>query len=338
MRKVYFHIGFGKTGSSSLQAYLSLNPTLQSGKDEKLLYCCFQKDGTVISGDQITEGARATPLKYLSSLPDAAEWLDASLAKNNLDDIFQQGFTPVFSQEDWGRRAGHFKNSKLFDQLDIDVYVIVYVRPQVEWFNSAWWQWFAWSEKFTTPTDVINAWGYRFMQWGAQIGSWKRQARVKGVIVRLMPSDVVLDFQDVMQISGAEQSVAIERSNVSLSPILIKLLKKYPYLRSTHSADVDLILSRYLKFDGKTPWVLDQEIIEKVINATHEDNINLLNMLDPVSRQQMLDDRKWWDTPYYENRKVWEEQEFQLTEVELQKVIGQILPALIELGRKQTSY
>ena len=105
MRKVYFHIGFGKTGSSSIQTYLSANPIQQSVVNEKFLYCCFEKNGAIISGDQVTKGAQATPLKYLSSFPDAAEWHDTSVAKSELDKIFDQGFIPVFSQEDWGRWA-----------------------------------------------------------------------------------------------------------------------------------------------------------------------------------------------------------------------------------------
>lgn len=335
MRKVYFHIGFGKMGSSSLQTYLSANPIQQSTANERLLYCCFQEDGSIISGAQVTEGARMAPLKYLSSFPDAAEWQNASAARGELDKIFEQGFVPIFSQEDWGRRAGHFKNSKLFDQLDIEVYAIVYVRPQVDWFNSAWWQWFAWSDKFSTPADVVNAWGYNFMQWGDQIGSWNRLSRVKGVTVRLLPTDVVVDFLDVMQIPSNKRPIQSERSNVSLSPILIKLLIKYPYLRSTHSADVDLILSRYLKFEGKTPWVLDHEIIEKIQKVTYEDNIQLLSLLDATSRQKMQDDPRWWDQSYYQSRVTWQEQDFQMTEEELGQVVGQILPALIELGRGQ---
>jgi len=337
MRKAYFHIGFGKTGSSSLQAYLSANPIHLTANNEKLLYCSFQRDGTILHGDKIAACAQQSPLKYEASFPDAAEWQDASLARKELDRIFEQGYTPIFSQEDWGRRAGHFKDSKLFDQLNIDVHAVVYVRPQVDWFNSAWWQWFAWSEKFSSPEDVIKAWGYKFMQWGNQITPWKRLSRVKGVTVRLQVSDIVKDFLELMGGEAREKEYIVERNNISLSPILIKLLKRYPILRSAHSADVDSILSRYLQFEGRPPWVLNSQLITDILDATREDNILLMAMLDPSSRELMQNDPRWWDADCFVNNRVWKEADYRLSENELLAVTGKVLPALIDLGRKQTS-
>ena len=160
MRKAYFHIGFSKTGSSSLQGYLSFNPVHETRKThEKLMYCSFEKGGKIIYGEDLLKSAISTPLKYSSSFSGIAEQLENSKTKLELDKIFEQGVTPIFSQEDWGRTAEHFKHSDFFGQLELDVYVIVYVRPQVDWFNSAWWQWFAWNGDFVTPKDVIDAWG-----------------------------------------------------------------------------------------------------------------------------------------------------------------------------------
>jgi len=338
MRKVYFHIGFGKTGSSSLQAYLSFNPLHEiKATQEKLLYCSFEKNGKLLHGNELIEAAQNSPLKYSSSYPGIAEFGDLGVVKAEIDKIFEQGFTPIFSQEDWGRRAGHFKNSDFFDQLDVDVSVIVYVRPQVDWFNSAWWQWFAWAGQFELPGDVIKAWGCNFILWGSQIASWKRLRRVKDVSVRLHPSDIVEDFMGILGATPVEGGFVPARNNVSLSPTLIKLLKKYPSLRDTHSADVDSILSRFVKFEGKTPWFIEPQLVNQIIDATREDNLKLMGMLDEPSRRLMENDPRWWDVGHYETRKLWREEDFQLTEGELYSIIEQVIPALIKVGRESAN-
>jgi len=334
MRKIIFHIGFGKTGSSSLQAYLSANPIHQTKTQENLLYCCFHNDDTILHGDAIIRKARSSPIKYVASNPNIAEQADNSETKYQLDKILRQDFIPIFSQEDWGRRAGSFKNSNFFEQLDVDVHVIVYVRPQVDWLNSAWWQWFAWDEDFKRPADVIAAWGYNFMLWGKQIDLWKNLPRVKNVTVRLHPSDITEDFLQLLGVNQRAEHTDAGRVNVSLSPALIKLLIKYPSLRKIHSADVDSILSNFIKFEGKTPWIVDAELVNKIIVATYADNIKLLDMLDEPSRVLMKNDPRWWDATCYESKKFWKEEDFQLREDELFSIIEQTIPALIKLSRK----
>ena len=334
-KKIYVHIGFGKTGSSSLQSYLSFNPLHEiKESQEKLLYCSFEESGKLLHGNELIEAAQNSPLKYSSSYPGIAEFRDLGVVKAEIDKIFDQGFTPIFSQEDWVRSASHFANSNFFDQLDVDVSAIVYVRPQADWFNSAWWQWFAWTGQFKMPSDVINAWGWNFMLWGSQIASWQRLRRVNDISVRLHSSDIVDDFMRLLGATSVAGGFVPERNNVSLSPTLIKLLKKYPLLRETHSADVDSILSRFLRFEGKTPWVIESQFVNRIIDATREDNLKLMGMLDEPSRRLMESDPRWWDVSHYEARKLWTEEDFKLTEVELYSIIEQAIPALIKVGRE----
>ena len=318
-----------------MQAFLSCNPVHDSVKTgEKLLYCAFQKNGKILYGNELVENARKTPLKYCSSFPEVTELADLAVVKHELDNIYEQGYTPIFSQEDWGRRAGYFKNADFFSRLDCDIHAVVYVRPQVDWFNSAWWQWYAWHEKFSVPRDVIGAWGFNFMLWGNQIATWKRLARVQEVTVRLHPADIVLDFMELIGIQPSKDHVVPPKNNISLSPTLVKLLKRYPALRQTHSADVDSILSNFIKFEGKTPWFLEPVLVNQILENTKEDNLRLQTMLDAPSKVAMEQDQRWWDVKYYENRKVWSEDEFKLTENELFLIVEQVIPALLKLGRE----
>lgn len=329
--KIYIHIGFGKTGSSSIQSFLSFNPNLgMSGLHEKLLYCCFNNDGGISFGKELSNLAMNSPLKYTSSSPEVACFTNLTKTRDQLDKIFSAGYTPIFSQEDWGRRSSEFKNANFFSTLGCSAHVIAYVRPQVEWLNSAWWQWFAWINEFTKPGDIIDAWGYSFILWADQIAKWKTVPNVEGMEVRLQTSDVVADFMALLKIQNNPGIIFPERTNISLSPTLIKLLLRFPEIRNVHSAEVDVILSNLLKFEGQTPWIIDWELIDKIINATHADNQRLLGMLDENSRKLMANDPRWWDAGSYSNRTLYTMPDLKLSEQELFDIVGQAIPALIK--------
>ena len=277
MRKVYLHIGLGKTGSSSLQSFLSFNPEFQHPEtNEKFLYCAILKEGKIIFGDELKRRAERTPLKYFASAPAIANMESLDVLKSELDRLFQAGYTPIFSHESWCQRAGDFRNSNFFNKLDIFADVIVYVRPQVEWLNSAWWQWLAWEKSFNRPQDVIDAWGYACMPWASQISEWGELDGVKNITVRLQPTDIVEDFLDLFKQNPTLGMSQKYRVNTSLPPILIKFLLKYPFLRSTHKAHVDIILSKFLKFEGKSPWIIGTELGHRIITAHRLDNEKLL--------------------------------------------------------------
>jgi hypothetical protein len=334
MRKVYLHIGFGKTGSSSLQSFLSFNPEFQHPEtNEKLLYCCILEDGKIVFGDELKRRAKKNPSKYLSSAPEIANMETIDALRSELDRIFEKGYTPIFSQEDWGRRAGDFRISNFFNELDILVGVIVYIRPQVDWLNSAWWQWFAWEKSFKRPQDVIDAWGYNFMLWGYQISQWKSLEGVKEITVRLQPTEIIEDFLGLFKQASVHGMSQKYRVNPGYPPLLIKFLLKYPALRSTHSSRVDIILSRFFKFEGKSPWIVDTELTHQIISATRLDNEKLLGMLDEASQEIMKNDPRWWDAEYYKRRYVFSEKDLELSSGEIFSIITQGIRGFINLGK-----
>lgn len=333
--KIYFHIGFGKTGSSALQSYLSFNSEhgFQNSKG-KLLYCSFKKNGDIVFGDKLKEEAERSSLKYIASDPEIAQKWSHRRTRQQLSKILKAGYTPLFSQEDWGRRAGEFLSADMFSKLNCTVHLIVYVRPQVEWFNSGWWQWWAWSDAFKKPVDVINAWGFEFMLWADQINKWKNIPNVEGVTVRVQSSDIVEDFLRIFDVAKNIVDQHEARNNTSLSPMLIKLLLALKGIRDVHFADVDTILSKYITFEGKSPWMIDSCLSESIINATKNDNILLMSMLSDENRDKMRHDPRWWDKEYYSGREVWKEEDFELTQKDMYEILKQAIPTLIELGRK----
>lgn len=331
MNKVVLHIGFGKTGSSSLQSYLSLNPVHE--KDgRKLLYCGLETDGHVRHGEELRRAASNTPLGYVSSLPDVSKTGNLQRTKAEIGELTQAGFIPIFSQEDWGRRAADFVKTDFLNKVGCSAHVIVYVRPQVEWFNSGWWQWWAWMEKFSKPSDVIDSWGFDFMRWGKQIAEWSVVPGVEKITVRLHPKNTVEDC--LAAVGGFRPKAKIEKSNVSLGPMLIKILKRYPELRTPHSSDVDLLLSEFFEFKGDTPWVMDTGFSSRIIENCREDNLFLMDFLDPKSKTIMQEDARWWTEEAYADRRVWEEEELTLQPSEYEEILDKALWKIVAVGQR----
>ena len=84
--------------------------------------------------------------------------------------------------------------------------VVAYVRPQIEWFNSAWWQWWTWRDEFDTPADLLRQWrgGWRpgFMRWRTQLAPWLVNPSVDGLTVRLYRRDTLPDFLELLGAAG----------------------------------------------------------------------------------------------------------------------------------------
>ncbi len=331
-RKIILHVGVGKTGSSSLQSFLSFSPYLVSadGKQE-FIYCCFNQNGGISAGTDLTKLAGCSLLQYSASETDIARAEHIPQTKSDLEEIFSAGCTPIFSQEGWSYRADEFRKSKFLLGIDCTAHVIVYVRPQVEWFNSAWWQWFVWSGKYASPEDFIAKRGFKIMLWADLIAKWKDVPGVESVRIRLQTKDIVEDFRRLLGIAEVTGLSPSPKVNVGLNQTLIKLLLRYPELRGENSADVDAVLQKHFVFEGATPWVLGTELISKIITETYADNQRLLEMLDEESRQSMQSDRRWWDPEFYASRAEVLKKELKLSRNEMIDIIDQAIPALSRL-------
>lgn len=299
---IILHVGAGKCGSSSLQAHMSNNP-LFSADDASAHYeyVCITRDGNLLRGEEIGLYSRMSPYGCQVSAGADAPWAaeEAALERlsTQLRQVIAQGRTPVASQECWLRQAWLFTNNETLPRLGVRAKVVAFVRPQVPYLISSWWQWGVWvSPDF--PKWVEE--GKRNHRWTAQICPWQSAPGVDSVEVYTVDGDVVATFLGSLGVT-IENS---ERRNIGLDANLLNYLRRRKDLRSMHNPVVEFILQQRLapNADG-TPWLLEHDKIAELIAFYREDNLKLLSLLSGDARRAMEQDPHWWDPAAYSSRK-----------------------------------
>jgi hypothetical protein len=294
------HIGASKCGSSALQYALTRHPMFESAST-RFTYVCIRKGGVVRAGKDLAAEARSRPQGFNKSV--SARTL-ASLGADTLGRVGEQireivdGSTQaILSNEGWLKHSQVFESNRLLTALELEAHVICFVRPQVSVLNSGWWQWGAW-----TGNPLAQWVGRRAsrLKWASMVKKWSNVPGVKRVGVRLLSDDIVGDFSQTV---GVDRDVLGPRETVnrSLPGTILRAYQRHRDLRpGPHNAALDFIFEKYFgDIPDRTPWVLDQGSVEHIIQTTHEDNLELLELLDPVSREQMKGDRRWWDATQF---------------------------------------
>ena len=324
MVRCVLHVGFGKTGTSALQTYLSRNPWLEGTRGHR--YVVVDGCGRVLDGDAIQAAAAGRAHRYLVSTPRLwhrgdLEDIGRRLARLGRNDVL------VLSQEDWARNGRSCHELRALERLEIRAHVVAYVRPQVEWFNSGWWQWWTWHEEFDTPPDVLKKWRSGFLCWAKQLKWWAGNPNVSRLSVRLYRRDTVSDFMGVL---GATEKIGAEEVvvNSSLSPLHIKLLKSMPGLRRPHTPWYDWVLQGCLPSTEEAPWALTRDDMQTIVDVCKEDNRALMALLTPEDAEAMRQDMRWWSIEPYLDRAAVTEAELRCTESDLKVAVQALLGAL----------
>ncbi|NHK27001.1 hypothetical protein FF098_003665 [Parvularcula flava] len=144
MLKIIVHIGYSKCGSSAIQHYLCRNRRLVSGQDS--LGYFVVTNGRLIPDWQVALKNRASLAGYSASTGSLADAI-LSLDRHYRDNP-QDRSVPIISNENWGNNINIAGLRDLPEELRarLDLHVLAWVRPQISWLQSAWWQWFAWRE------------------------------------------------------------------------------------------------------------------------------------------------------------------------------------------------
>ncbi len=299
---IILHVGSKKCGSSSLQAQLSNSPLLSADDGSAHYeYVCIMRDGNLLRCEQILAHTRRTP--YQCQVSAEAKWpwaTDAAALKRlslQLQSILADGRTPIASQESWLLESDIFKASETFPRLGLRAKVVVFVRPQVPWMNSLWWQSGAWSSMALCEFIETHK---RSARWAAVTDAWRSVPGVDEVEIHLVGDVVATFFRSI--------GIAVEggkRRNVSLDENLLSYLRTRPDLRPVHNPVVDFVLEQRLAPNAKgTPWVVQPEQTSDLIEYYRADNLDLLSLVSSEARQAIEQDPMWWDAAAYREREI----------------------------------
>jgi hypothetical protein len=293
------HVGAPKCGSSAVQTVLSRRPAFSGLDGQRYAYCCLNTDGSLLSGRALRVKATLSPFGFACSR-DATrpeqmrQWLPAARA---LRQLRADGSVPILSSEGWARRAALFAEAGLIEQAGGNAHVIVFVRPPVEWLNSAWWQWGVWTGN---GLDRFIARNVAQTRWADHIDAWRRVPGVARVSVRLSVRDVVPQFFGFL---GAKAD-ASNRSNSGVPPAFLYFqLRNRRFRSSAHASQTEFAVGRHLK-DGQStaPWVLPQDVVAAQMQALAPVTAALTDRLEPEQRRAMEDDPRWWTPDAYAER------------------------------------
>lgn len=297
------HVGMSKCGSSALQTALTSTPDFISNAGDSIKYIAIS-DRTleIFNGIRLIEHADkirnyavsgSNIFKLASSDPSYFSKL-----KSNLQELRSLHLGKIIiSNEGYGLQFELLKKTGILEKLELDCEVIIYIRPQVLWMNSAWWQWGAW-ENLSLNQFILKR--LPSIMWGDLARFWQAVPGVKKVTVRLLRGDVVSDFFSIV---GAPPKLGSE-INKGLPARILRLFQRHRELRPTKSSSgIDFLITKNCKFnDPNPPWVLSDTDITFILNNCLPSNRALEYYLEGEQQSLLRNDAAWWSPGHYSTK------------------------------------
>lgn len=292
--KVILHIGASVCGGSSLQRFLSINPILPLKTGGRLIYTTVNKNGEILAGNKVRQLAKLTVSGFVSSAP--LGFVTRNAFKLTVPSA-KDGDVVVLSSEGWRKEHGRVQTQDALSAFG-QVEAVMYVRPQIDYFNNAYWQWGAWED--VALGDWVSA-RLPEARWHESAQSWAASERVEKLTVRLLPSDIITDFLDQVGVDTSQIEVTDDDKQFGhgLPGSLLRLLQRHRQLRpGPHDSEIDFVLTRYFgQLGNAPPWVLDSEITRFIVDYMRESNVELMKMLTQEQSVLMQEDVRWWKSP-----------------------------------------
>ena len=297
--QLILHIGAPKCGSSALQSALSMTPDLVRADGMRLRYTALGQSGgltRVFRGRSVTLMAQRSAYGY-ASWPNMRPRDIDSPVFDRLDQLrrdgLRRGYVPVASNEGWISRADLFA-THLARWGYPPVEVVAFVRPVVDWTNSAFWQWGIW---YTPTMDRWLKGGGMPYRFGLELEAWSRIPNVRLRFARARPDAVArfASWQDVEL-----PSVALR--NASSSPALIGVLLRNRELRPNgHDSAVEFVVQRWCPpVPGRKPWAILARHVQALRPAAEENLAALLRISSPAQANDLRVDPRWLqERPYH---------------------------------------
>ncbi len=308
--KLFFHIGGSKCASSSIQHWLTHNPVHERHDGQKNLYVVVNRHGELITSDKISANIHHT-MGYADSFmlvkKDLKQAVFAQIkqlcAQYDSDTNFifsSEGFLYKNNSITVGEVVAEFK--KYRPELTTEVLLII--RPQTDWFNAAWFQWYAFIDQDFDPKAIIGT--DAAPTWLEFITRWKSYDFVDKLTLKPLTSNIMKEFGQWLHIKDEAFDNAV--NNQSLGENLSKFIiqNKKALNRTIHAPQVDFMFEKHLSADanlnGAKPFMLSEEKIAQIIEFYTSDNKEMLQYFTESDQEIIKNDPRWWDIKAYEDR------------------------------------
>lgn len=321
------HIGAGKCGSSSLQSYLSQNSVHTSRHGLKYEYVAIGGNGRPIREENLKNYTAQSLYGYACYPPIGAngKQLDIILqSANTLRAMNRDDITPILSCEGWINEYKQFTESGVLEKIGLVTDVVLYVRPPLDWINSAYWQWGAWT-KVDFERWLKNAHSGVF--WDDFAEGWRNVPNVRNVQMRLATNDIVTDF---MQLIECDLQEPARNLNLGSSGDFLRFLQRNRnYRTDPHSPLVEFLFNRVIaQKSSRTPWIIEPKWQDWVFQRLGDRYKSLYNYLSKADWEAVQGDSRWWNSIYYLDREV--EDSASVNDIEgADRLISQLVEAII---------
>ena len=274
--RIIIHAGFAKCGSSSIQAALFHN------------FARLQEDGFSLFGKELriaqTSADLGVPLWFLERAREKNEPLAQRLSDEIASGKVVNGDrVGILSAENLSRP----QMAPLFAGLDqsLEVSLVFYVRPQLEWIPSAWKQWDL--KKGMSLSDFVShCIRIRRPPFKLGIETWRKTLPAAKIHVRFLIPELLIgenparDFFRVAGLPLDKFEIGEEPRNRSLDFSILHVLSKNPHLFSSiHDNKLMKGLMRALpaKFQSTNIQMLSPEEETRIEESFRDENLWLLN-------------------------------------------------------------
>jgi len=293
------HVGGLKTGSSALQRDLTWAPHLPPGDGATVPHEYMALvAGQLLRGGALADFAAQFAALYGFSAPlgplleQPPEALAATVAA--LDRVRREGTAPVLSFEGWLSEPRDLVH-RFTSALGMPIRVVAFVRDPVSTLDS--WYWERFQEIERPLQEWVEAQWLQVAAWDELLGRWAGAPNVERVDVCLAGDDATAAFCDLLRCVPPPRGGLHNRS---LPGVLARFLERRGPL-STNLSEVKFAWWRWVEATGddtaplgRTPAVLDESLAARVVAASREDSLRLLDRCTPAVRARIESDPRWW--------------------------------------------